>query len=67
MMVHAQMRGRIVEELITLFVVLNPIDAIPIFLTATARLDERDRQKTVFIAVFRFCRSTRTASSSSTH
>jgi multiple antibiotic resistance protein len=51
-MVHALMLGRIVEELITLFVVLNPVDAIPIFLNASARLDERDRQKTVFIAVF---------------
>jgi len=51
-MVYALMLGRIVEELITLFVVLNPVDAIPIFLNATARLDERDRQKTVFIAVF---------------
>ena len=46
------MPGRIVEQLITPFVVLNPIDAIPILLSATARLDERDRQKTVFIAVF---------------
>ena len=51
-MVHALMLGRIVEELITLFVVLNPIDAIPIFLNATARLAERDRQKTALIAVF---------------
>ena len=50
-MVHALMLGRIVEELITLFV-LNPIDAIPIFLNATARLAERDRQKTALIAVF---------------
>jgi len=50
--VHALMLGHIIEELITLIVVLNPIDAIPIFLTATARLDERDRQRTVFIAVF---------------
>ena len=42
-MVHALMLGRIVEELITLFVVLNPIDAIPIFLNATARQERLTR------------------------
>jgi multiple antibiotic resistance protein len=39
-----------VDELITLFVVLDPVGSVPIFLNA--ELDERDRPKAAFIAVF---------------
>ncbi len=44
------MLGRIAEELITLFVVLDPVGAIPIFLHATVRLDARDRQRVALTA-----------------
>ena len=40
-----------VEDLITLFVVLDPVGSIPIFLNATARLDPRDRRKVALVAV----------------
>ena len=46
------MPGNIVEDLITLFVVLDPIGSIPIFLNATARLDPRYRRKVALVAVF---------------
>ena len=45
------MLGRIAEELITLFVVLDPVGAIPIFLHATARLDPPQRRKVAVIGV----------------
>ena len=45
------MQGKIVEDLITLFVVLDPVGSIPIFLNATARLDPRDRRKVALVAV----------------
>lgn len=40
-----------VENLITLFVVIDPIGSIPIFLHATARLDPPDRRKVARVAV----------------
>jgi multiple antibiotic resistance protein len=45
------MPGKIIEDLITLFVVLDPVGSIPIFLNATARLDPRDRRKVALVAV----------------
>jgi multiple antibiotic resistance protein len=42
---------QLAENLITLFVVIDPIGSIPIFLHATARLDPHDRQKVAFTAV----------------
>ena len=45
------MQGKMVEDLITLFVVLDPVGSIPIFLNATARLDPRDRRKVALVAV----------------
>ncbi len=39
------------ENLITLFVVIDPIGSIPIFLQATARLDPPDRRKVALTAV----------------
>src|SRR5579863_1626585 len=39
------------ENLITLFVVIDPIGSIPIFLHATARLDPPDRRKVALTAV----------------
>jgi len=41
-----------VDELITLFVVLDPVGSVPIFLNATAELDERDRPKAAVVAIF---------------
>src|SRR5262249_32398308 len=34
-----------VDDLITLFVVLDPVGSVPIFLNATEQLDARDRPK----------------------
>ncbi len=45
------MPGKIIEDLITLFVVLDPVGSIPIFLNATARLDPRERRKVALVAV----------------
>jgi multiple antibiotic resistance protein len=45
------MPGSIVEDLITLFVVLDPVGSIPIFLNATAQLEPRDRRKVALFAV----------------
>jgi multiple antibiotic resistance protein len=45
------MLSRISESLITLFVVLDPIGSVPIFLNATGRLAGRERQKVAFVAV----------------
>jgi multiple antibiotic resistance protein len=41
----------LIENLITLFVVVDPIGSIPIFLLATARLDPPDRRKVALTAV----------------
>jgi multiple antibiotic resistance protein len=41
----------LVENLITLVVVIDPIGSIPIFLHATARLDPPDRRKVAVVAV----------------
>lgn len=41
----------LVENLITLVVVTDPIGSIPIFLHATARLDPPDRRKVALVAV----------------
>ena len=46
------MPGSILEDLITLFVVLDPIGSIPIFLNATEELDSRDRPRVALVAVF---------------
>ena len=46
------MPGSILEDLITLFVVLDPIGSIPIFLNATGELDSRDRPRVALVAVF---------------
>lgn len=46
------MLGRLAENLITLFVVLDPIGSVPIFLNATGGLDARDRRKVACTAVF---------------
>jgi multiple antibiotic resistance protein len=45
------MPDNIVEDLITLFVVLDPVGSIPIFLNATAQLDPRGRRKVALVAV----------------
>jgi multiple antibiotic resistance protein len=45
------MPGKLIEDLITLFVVLDPVGSIPIFLNATARLDPRDRSKVALISI----------------
>ena len=45
------MTGKMIEDLITLFVVLDPVGSVPIFLNATARLDPRDRRKVALVAV----------------
>lgn len=39
------------DDLITLFVVLDPVGSVPIFLSATAELDERDRPKAAVVAI----------------
>jgi len=41
-----------IDDLITLFVVLDPVGSVPIFLNATEQLDERDRSKVAIVAVF---------------
>jgi len=41
-----------IDDLITLFVVLDPVGSVPIFLNATEQLDERDRPKVAIVAVF---------------
>jgi len=45
------MLRKLVEDLITLFVVVDPIGSIPIFLQATANLAARIRRKVAVIAV----------------
>ena len=45
------MFGRLAENFVTLFVVLDPIGAIPIFLNATARVEPAARRKVAVLAV----------------
>ena len=45
------MLGRLAETVVTLFVVLDPIGSVPIFLNATARVEPADRKKVALIAV----------------
>ena len=45
------MLHKLVEDLITLFVVVDPVGSIPIFLNATARLDPADRRKVALVGV----------------
>jgi multiple antibiotic resistance protein len=45
------MLGRLAENFVTLFVVLDPIGSVPIFLNATHRLAPADRHKVAIIAV----------------
>lgn len=45
------MLRQLAENLVTLFVVTDPIGSVPIFLHATARLDPPDRRKVAFVAV----------------
>ena len=40
-----------VDDLITLFVVLDPVGSVPIFLNATEQLDARDRPKVAVVGV----------------
>jgi multiple antibiotic resistance protein len=42
--------GAITAQVVTLFVVLDPIGSIPIFLHATLRLSERDQRKVALLA-----------------
>src|SRR5215469_17516799 len=46
------MYKQLVENFVTLFVVLDPVGSIPIFLIATAGLSERDRHRVAFAATF---------------
>jgi multiple antibiotic resistance protein len=45
------MLRKLAEDLITLFVVVDPLGSVPIFLHATARLDPPARRKVAFAAV----------------
>lgn len=45
------MLGRLAENFVTLFVVLDPIGSVPIFLAATARIDPPGRRKVALTAV----------------
>ena len=45
------MLGRLVESFVTLFVVLDPIGSVPIFLNATARVEPALRKRVALIAV----------------
>ncbi len=45
------MLGRLFENLITLFVVLDPIGSVPIFLGAVQRLAARERQRVALLSV----------------
>jgi multiple antibiotic resistance protein len=47
----AVMLRKLAEDLITLFVVVDPVGSIPIFLHATARLDPPDRRRVALTAV----------------
>jgi len=43
--------GRLAESFVTLFVVLDPVGSVPIFLNATTRLAPAERRKVALIAV----------------
>jgi multiple antibiotic resistance protein len=43
--------GRLLENFVTLFVVLDPVGSIPIFLNATARVEAGSRKKVAVLAV----------------
>jgi multiple antibiotic resistance protein len=45
------MLGRLAETFVTLFVVLDPIGSVPIFLGATTRIEPADRRKVAIISV----------------
>ena len=45
------MIGRLAETFVTLFVVLDPIGSVPIFLGATTRVEPADRRKVAVISV----------------
>jgi multiple antibiotic resistance protein len=45
------MLGRLAENFVTLFVVLDPIGSVPIFLNATARIEPADRHKVAITSV----------------
>ena len=45
------MLGRLAESFVTLFVVLDPIGSVPIFLNATSRVEPATRRKVAIIAV----------------
>lgn len=45
------MLGRLVENFVTLFVVLDPIGSVPIFLNATARIEPALRKRVALVAV----------------
>ena len=45
------MLGRLAESFVTLFVVLDPIGSVPIFLNATSRIEQAARRKVAAIAV----------------
>lgn len=45
------MLGRLIETFVTLFVVLDPVGSVPIFLNATARIEPEARKKVALIAV----------------
>ncbi|HVH78121.1 MAG TPA: MarC family protein [Stellaceae bacterium] len=46
------MLGRLLENFVTLFVVLDPVGSVPIFLNATARIEPRARKRVAILAVF---------------
>jgi multiple antibiotic resistance protein len=43
--------GRLLENFVTLFVVLDPVGSVPIFLNATARVEPSSRKKVAVLAV----------------
>jgi multiple antibiotic resistance protein len=45
------MLGRLAESFVTLFVVLDPIGSVPIFLNATAQIEPANRRKVALVAV----------------
>ena len=47
----AALLSRIAESLVTLFVVLDPVGSVPIFLNATGRLNAHERRKVACVAV----------------
>ena len=43
--------GRLIENFVTLFVVLDPVGSVPIFLNATARVEPAMRKRVALVAV----------------